>query len=297
MGFELSFPVGFRRAHAAVRHVQLQLAREHAILCEQERQIAHDLSAAISEKNRAYEVAQTNLNRRSAASDELEALEAVLSADAVDQNQIPRLLDQLLDAQRRLAEAESRHFRSLVEYMLAIRRVHYSKGSLLDYNEVYLSEGAWPKKAYSDALQRDKLRLRSWSLTNFVKLGAPVVGTGVYPQQIGPPGVIHATGPVPSNGETIPVGPSIETPVPNGAAPRGNGAEPLPMPPPPVGQFQPPPRPFGLAPVVSPSSTVVSPSSTKLAPIVAGSEFRKNRSAQAKRPLPTPSVGGNAQQR
>ena len=29
------------------------------------------------------------------------------------------------------------------------------KGTLLDYNEVFLNEGAWPDKAYEDAEERD----------------------------------------------------------------------------------------------------------------------------------------------
>ena len=35
-GVELSFPIGFRRAYAAVRHAELQLARERELLFEQE---------------------------------------------------------------------------------------------------------------------------------------------------------------------------------------------------------------------------------------------------------------------
>ena len=36
--------------------------------------------------------------------------------------------------------------------------VHYRKGSLLDYDGVYLAEGPWPGKAYFDALRQARKR-------------------------------------------------------------------------------------------------------------------------------------------
>ena len=67
-------------------------------------------------------------------------------------------LDLLLDAQRRRAEAESAYYRSLVDYNRAIMNVHYRKGSLLEYDGVYLAEGPWPAKAYFDALRQARKR-------------------------------------------------------------------------------------------------------------------------------------------
>jgi len=67
-------------------------------------------------------------------------------------------LDLLLDAQRRRAEAESAYYRSLVDYNRGIMNVHYRKGSLLDYDGVYLAEGAWPAKAYFDAMRQARKR-------------------------------------------------------------------------------------------------------------------------------------------
>jgi hypothetical protein len=60
-------------------------------------------------------------------------------------------LDQLLEAQRRRADAQAAFFRTLLDYQRAIIGVHYRKGSLLEYNNVYLTEGPWPAKAKFDA--------------------------------------------------------------------------------------------------------------------------------------------------
>jgi hypothetical protein len=73
---ELTLPVGFRQGHAAVRHARFQIAREMAVLREQERQILHDLTSVVSDCDRAYVQMQTNMNRYLAGSDALEVLEA-----------------------------------------------------------------------------------------------------------------------------------------------------------------------------------------------------------------------------
>ena len=181
LGVELTAPLGFRQAHAAVRNAELMLARERAVLSEQERSVSHDLSSAYAELQRAYLVSQTNYNRRLAAREQLLALRTAV--ERADHREKTRLLDLLLDAQRRLADAESRYYRSIVEYTLAVTRVHLQKGSLLDYCEIYLAEGPWPGKAYYDACRRDRLRSAPLCLADYRMMHAPVVSQGEYAQQ------------------------------------------------------------------------------------------------------------------
>ena len=150
-GVELTFPIGFRQAYSAVRHSELQLSRERAILHEQERTVVYDLSNAISEVDRAYAVVETNMNRRMAAAEQVAAVQAAFDAENAT-------LDSLLDAQRRMADADSSYYRSLVEYQLAVKNVQLEKGTLLDYCQIYLSEGRWPSGAYSDAEARESRR-------------------------------------------------------------------------------------------------------------------------------------------
>ncbi|MFM8326174.1 MAG: transporter, partial [Pirellulaceae bacterium] len=56
MGLEYQAPVGFRRAHAAVRNSQLALAREAEVLREQERAIHFGLSNAMNDSKRAMRI-------------------------------------------------------------------------------------------------------------------------------------------------------------------------------------------------------------------------------------------------
>jgi outer membrane protein TolC len=151
LGMELSMPLGFRREMAGVRHAQLSLARERAKLQEAELELSHQLAHTIRDLESHLQRAQTNFNRRVAAAREVEA--ARERFDVGDTT-----LDLLLNAQRREAIAESAYYRSLIDYNQAIAEVHYRKGSLLEYNGVFLAEGPWPAKAYFDARRRARAR-------------------------------------------------------------------------------------------------------------------------------------------
>ncbi len=144
LGANLQIPIGFRRELSLIRHYQLSLARERARMQDSELEVSHQLGDAIRNLDGNYDLAQSNFNRRVAAEKQVEAVKAAFEADTVT-------LDLLLDAQRRRADAEVAYYRSLVDYVRGILLVHYRKGSLLEYNGVYLAEGPWPNKASFDA--------------------------------------------------------------------------------------------------------------------------------------------------
>ena len=157
VSLQFSMPIGMRRALAGVRHHQLLLARERAVLQDLELEVSHQLSDAVRDIDLNFGLTQTNFNRRLAEVDGVDAVEALNDTGRVT-------FDLLLDSQRRRAEAESAYYRSLVDYNRAIMRLHYRKGSLLEYNGVYLAEGPWPGKAQFDALRRARQRDASTQL-------------------------------------------------------------------------------------------------------------------------------------
>ena len=173
-GVELDVPIGYRRAHAGVRNAEMQLARARAILRDQQEEIVHATAASIAEMDRALITSQTSFNRLQASREQLAAIEAAFEADKAS-------LDLLLDAQRRVAEAQTRYYRTLAEYAIAVKNVHFSKGTLLEYDGVYLSEGQWPDKAYQDASALERRRGRPRPL-NYASRQAPVVSHGAYDQ-------------------------------------------------------------------------------------------------------------------
>lgn len=177
LGLELSVPIGFRQAHAGVRNAELLLSRERALLRDQQREVIHELSDAIAEMDRTFAVAQTSYNRLIASRQQHEALLVPFEQN----KEIP--LDLLLDAQRRLMESEVRYYRALAEYAIATKNVHYVKGTLLEYDGVYLAEGPWPGEAYRDAADMDARRGKPRKL-NYASSRAPVVGWGEMPQDV-----------------------------------------------------------------------------------------------------------------
>jgi outer membrane protein TolC len=215
MGMEFTMPFGFRQGHAAVRNAELRVAQARAVLREQELQISHDLSTAVSELDRAYSLLQTEMNRVIAANQQLNALLTAYEADKAE-------FFVVLDAQRRLADAEIRYHQARVEYILALRNVHFEKGSLLAYCGVVLSEGPWPLKAYLDAARLEKRRYIATLRTDY-RLDPPnLVASGYDPQPDG----------------TTPEPPSETGQVP--AAPAVPGAQPQPVPSPETTQLPPP---------------------------------------------------------
>ncbi|HUP77084.1 MAG TPA: hypothetical protein VM260_00895, partial [Pirellula sp.] len=144
-----SYAVGLRQASAAVRHAQLNLAKDMTILKEQQLRISHDLSNASRQISRSYAQLQTNYNRIEADKLQVEALQ-IRSLGGVDN------ISFLLQAQQQLASSTSAFYRSLVDYNLALRDFHREKGSLLAYNQVNLSEDSLDGAMLQAAYQRGR---------------------------------------------------------------------------------------------------------------------------------------------
>lgn len=151
LGLQLSVPIGYRRQMAQARQHELLLARERALLRTLEAEMSSQLAAAVRSLDFYYIQSQTLFKRRVAAEQEVQTVQEIYEAGRTS-------LDQLLDAQRRRAEAESAYYQALVNYNTLIMQVHRRKGSALDYNGVYLAEGPWPGKAQFDALRRARQR-------------------------------------------------------------------------------------------------------------------------------------------
>ncbi len=134
-GFDYSYAVGLRQASAAVRHAQLNLAKDMTILKEQQLRISHDLSNASRQIARSYAQLQINYNRIEADKLQVEVLRNRYERGLIN-------ISFLLQAQQQLATSTSAFYRSLVDYNLALRDFHREKGSLLAYNQVNLSEEA-----------------------------------------------------------------------------------------------------------------------------------------------------------
>ena len=155
----------------------MNLARELARLEEIELNTLHLLGTAYRNLDLFYTTAQTHFNRWQASYEEVQTLTELYKGGLTE-------IDLVLDAQRRRAQAQNDYYRALCDYNKAVTEVHFRKGSLLEYNSVYLSEGPWPEKACWDALARARERDSSYYL-NYGWSRPGVISTGPVAQHQG----------------------------------------------------------------------------------------------------------------
>ena len=220
VGLELNIPLGFKKEMSGVRFAELNLARDKAVLKEQELELLHLLGSGIRNLEDKFVVTKTAYNRLAAATVEVNARQTVWDegmGTAAGAGAGASTLDLLLNAQRRKAEAEVDYYRSLVDYNLAITQIHFRKGSLLEYNGVFLAESPWPQKAYFDARRRARARDASLYL-DYGFTRPKVISRGEYGQHSG---TVPFTGDVPFEaGEMEPIPAPEPMPHPAPAPPR-----------------------------------------------------------------------------
>ncbi|MDB4766375.1 TolC family protein [bacterium] len=129
LGLDLNVPIGYRRANASLRNTQNRLARERQLLREQKRQIINDLSDAFQDVDRARKSHELQYNRLDSALSQFAAVQ-----ETNLQKKAPFNL--VLEAQRRVLDAQIQYYRAQVEYTLAVRNVHFEKGTLFEYTSV-----------------------------------------------------------------------------------------------------------------------------------------------------------------
>ena len=111
--------------------------REKQILHEQRRQIVNDLSDAVQDLKRSFTVYELQYNRLQGALDQLKAVEKTNALKKAPINLV-------LEAQRRVLDAQTQLFRSKIEYVLALRNVHLEKGTLLENKQIVFSDSTDP---------------------------------------------------------------------------------------------------------------------------------------------------------
>ena len=146
VGAEFSLPLGFRAAHLGVRNAELALSRERTILQEQKREVMFGLSNAFGELRRTYAGLKASEEQYVAARE----FQYVMRLEV----ERGRDRDIELEAQRRVVDAEIVYRQSQVEYMLALKNVHFEKGTYLQFCNVRLSESASDPRAELDASAR-----------------------------------------------------------------------------------------------------------------------------------------------
>ncbi|QDU43823.1 outer membrane channel protein [Symmachiella dynata] len=171
LGFQFSMPLGLRRTLAQVRNIELRLAQARELLATQEVDISHELANGFQALNLNYQTAQTRFNQGRAAHLQLQAFEAEYKVGT-------KTLDLLLQAQTRLARAQIEYYSAIIEYTKSITNIQFRKGTLLEYNNIHLAEGAWSPEAYEEALRRAWARSYAFESDLMHTEPAPFVNDG-----------------------------------------------------------------------------------------------------------------------
>ena len=140
LGLELNGAIGNRQGHVAIRNAELNVSRERALLEEQQRQLLLDLNAAYTEVDRAMANVKVAVNNRIAAEEEIEP-----KRKRVDEGQDQVFF--LLDAEQRLATAESGVHRAITDYNLALSNYELITGGMLSRFNIHLTEGESSEEA------------------------------------------------------------------------------------------------------------------------------------------------------
>ncbi len=131
----------------AANNAATALARERVKLHEAELEASHQLFSAVSDMEATFMLVEANSNRRSAAQRALEAVTKAWENGSVN-------VGDLLAAQRTLPQANRDYLRATANYAKSIARVHFCKGTLLEYYGIHLAE-APEHDAAAEAIGRD----------------------------------------------------------------------------------------------------------------------------------------------
>lgn len=146
---------GARRPLANIQSSRLQISKSVEELKEKELALVDELSTAWRRMESNFMSIKLNFDWWQANEKEIGIYNDRIKGSV---GELSQLLDNLLRAEQRRAQAETQYHQAVTEYNKSIVNVHYLKGSLLDLNSVSLQEGQWVDKAYWDARERARER-------------------------------------------------------------------------------------------------------------------------------------------
>jgi outer membrane protein TolC len=180
VGLRMVMPLGFRFAHAQLRQTQLQLARAFFVLQDQELKAERFLGLEYRRMSSAYFQIKAARAQREAFATQLRVRYEKYRAGAQDAT-----LDLLLEAQRFWADALATEYNAIVTYNNAICAWEYAKGTILQHDNVSISEGPIPVAAQKRAVEHMRERTKALVL---LERSAP---TGVLAQPLAQGGPVN----------------------------------------------------------------------------------------------------------
>jgi len=158
VGLRLNYVLGYRDAHAQTREARLNLERSYYVLRDQEAKTMRFLGQQYRHLDEYHSQIEIQKSQREAAAVQLQArFQEFLAGRGT--------LDILLESQRVWASALQSEYDSIVRYNNALVGFEFAKGTILQRDNVAISEGPLPQAAQVRATEH--LRERNKALVLF----------------------------------------------------------------------------------------------------------------------------------
>jgi outer membrane protein TolC len=208
LGLRLTVPLGFRDAHANVREGRLLLARSYQVLRDQERKAQRYVDEQYRAVFDTYALIGPRRSQREARGREMRER----YRDFVEGR---GTLNLLLEAERFWAEALRLEYLAIGDYNGALARFEYSKGTIMERDNVTISEGPLPNCAQVRAVDHERERTQAFVVRERakVRLKPPAPNEEpaftdlmAEPSATAPslPSLMEGQSPLPPDGEMLP---------------------------------------------------------------------------------------------
>jgi hypothetical protein len=178
VGLRLAVPIGYRLGHAQLRQSQLLLARSYFVLQDQELKAERFLGLQYRRMSSGYAQIKAARAQREAFGTQLTVRYQRYLAGAQNAT-----LDVVLEAQRFWADALNTEYQAIVTYNNALCGFEYAKGTILQHDNITISEGPIPVAAQVRA--SDHIRERNKALM-LAERAAPTGPLAAPPAPAGP---------------------------------------------------------------------------------------------------------------
>ncbi len=182
LGVRANIPFGYRAQEANVRISKLRMARTLGLLKDQEFRTESTLAEQYKRLQYTYEEIKLQRASRIAYGDQLRGLVELVNRGAKTPNV-------LLEAQRFYSDSLVNEYTAIRDYNNAIVAFEYVKGTIMQHDNVTISEGCLPACAYKRAVAHEEERTKAIILrehANPVECVSPAPDYGLSPIAIVP---------------------------------------------------------------------------------------------------------------
>jgi outer membrane protein TolC len=154
IGLRFSYVLGYRDAHAQTRAARLNLARSYLFVQDEERKAQHAIAVPYRNLIEVIQLMQAARAQREAATDQLRARFTEFLAGK-------GTLDILLESQRVWSQALSDEYSTIAQYNIELVNFEFAKGTILQHDNITISEGPLPECAQIRAVEHERERSKA----------------------------------------------------------------------------------------------------------------------------------------